>query len=65
MELELLMKLAARLRNLTENEFVALRDLVERGEEQDEHLDAASQALVDCLDISEAHQRGWRVVPAA
>lgn len=59
-----IVRIAARLRQLNEEQFVALRDLVERGEERDEHLDAVSTALLDVLSISEAERQGMRLVVA-
>jgi hypothetical protein len=63
MDLELLIRLSARIRALTEQQFLALRDMIEHGNEQEEHVPAVSQCLSDCIDISEAYQRGWRIIP--
>jgi len=66
MELQLLVKLAGRLRSLSEREFMALVALVERGEEREEHLDSVSKALLDCIQISDEHTMHprMRLVPA-
>jgi hypothetical protein len=56
MQIDLLVRLAARLRTLSEEEFAALRELAERGNDNTPHLTAVSQALIDCIDISEAYQ---------
>lgn len=56
MSLELLVRIAARLRALSESEFASLRRLIETGEE-DELLPAVADALADCTDISDAFQR--------
>jgi hypothetical protein len=55
MDMELLVKLAARMRAMTEEQFLALRQIVEHGAEDQAHLPNVAQALSDCIDITNAH----------
>jgi hypothetical protein len=57
MDLELLVKLAARLRGLSEESFLALKQIVENGAEDEAHLPNVAQALSDCIDITNDHNR--------
>lgn len=57
MPLELLVRLGARMRAMSEAEFLALRALIEQGDEQRDHLPAVCDALADLTEISEAFDR--------
>jgi hypothetical protein len=62
MDLELLVKLSARIRQLSDEQFAALQQLVETADEQTEHLPAVAQALSDCIDLTNEHNERNRVV---
>ena len=55
MTMELLVKLGERMRDLTPDEFDALRDLVDRGVEVDAHLDRVSSCLLDMIAMTDEH----------
>lgn len=53
MSLELLVRLGARMRQMSPAEFAALRKMIESGEEQPQFLPAVADALLDMTRISE------------
>jgi hypothetical protein len=54
MSIALMVRLAARLRALSEAEFIALKKLVDEGSEDPEFLGAIAEAISDCLDLTNA-----------
>lgn len=66
MSLNLLIQLGARMRCLSEDQFVALKALIQYGDENRDHLPAVADCLEDMTQMSDAFnaEPKLRLVPA-